>query len=121
MYGAKMAIMETWHFNISGCHALAMERLAKAGCERKFKESILSDLLIPVKIGNWLVKVINSQKAQQRMLKVKFLPGYSNFKTYKVDVNGKLTGLNIDAKKASGTCFGADGKRYTVPAAQNKY
>ena len=35
-------------------------------------------------------------------------------KTYMVDVNKKLTTLNIDAKKASGTSFGADGKRYTV-------
>lgn len=35
-------------------------------------------------------------------------------KTYKVDVNGKLTTLDIDAKNASGTCFAADGKRYTV-------
>ena len=38
-------------------------------------------------------------------------------KTYKVDVNGKLTTLNTDAKKASGTCFGADGKRYTIAGA----
>ncbi|HWI92085.1 MAG TPA: SMP-30/gluconolactonase/LRE family protein [Flavisolibacter sp.] len=35
-------------------------------------------------------------------------------KTYKVDLNGKLTTLNIDAKKASATCYDADGKRYTV-------
>ena len=35
-------------------------------------------------------------------------------KTYKVDVNKKLVALSIDAKKASGTSFGADGKRYTV-------
>jgi sugar lactone lactonase YvrE len=35
-------------------------------------------------------------------------------KTYKVDLNGKLTTLNLDAKRSSGTAFGADGKRYTV-------
>ncbi|HOY15761.1 MAG TPA: SMP-30/gluconolactonase/LRE family protein, partial [Haliscomenobacter sp.] len=35
-------------------------------------------------------------------------------KTYKIDLNGKLTTLNIDAKRASGTAFGPDGKRYTV-------
>ncbi len=34
--------------------------------------------------------------------------------TYKVGLDGKLIALNIDAKKANGTCFGADGKRYTV-------
>jgi gluconolactonase len=35
-------------------------------------------------------------------------------KTYRVDLNGKLTTLNVDAKKASATCYGPDGKRYTV-------
>ena len=35
-------------------------------------------------------------------------------KTYKVDVNKKLTSLSTDAKRASGTYFGPDGKRYTV-------
>ncbi|MBL7698543.1 MAG: SMP-30/gluconolactonase/LRE family protein [Chitinophagaceae bacterium] len=35
-------------------------------------------------------------------------------KTYKVDINGKLTELNYDAKKASGTSFGPDGKYYTA-------
>ena len=35
-------------------------------------------------------------------------------KTYKVDVHGKLTELDYDAKKASGTSFGPDGKYYTA-------
>src|SRR5687768_3068810 len=35
-------------------------------------------------------------------------------KTYKVGLDGKLVTLNVDAKKASGTCFGADGKCYTA-------
>jgi gluconolactonase len=35
-------------------------------------------------------------------------------KTYKVGLDKKLVMLNIDAKRASGTCFGPDGKRYTV-------
>ena len=35
-------------------------------------------------------------------------------KTYKVDTDKKLTTLNVDAKRASGTYFGPDGKRYTV-------
>lgn len=35
-------------------------------------------------------------------------------KTYKVGLDGKLSTLNVDAKKASGTWFGPDGKRYTV-------
>ncbi|MDB5031256.1 SMP-30/gluconolactonase/LRE family protein [Mucilaginibacter sp.] len=43
-----------------------------------------------------------------------FYQDIPNSKTYKVDVNGKLTTLKLDAKKASGTAFGPDGKRYTV-------
>ena len=35
-------------------------------------------------------------------------------KTYKVNADGKLTTLNINAKNSSGTSFGADGKRYVV-------
>lgn len=35
-------------------------------------------------------------------------------KTYKITVDGKLSALSLDAKKASGTSFGMDGKRYTA-------
>jgi sugar lactone lactonase YvrE len=35
-------------------------------------------------------------------------------KTYRVDLNGKLTTLNVDAKRASATGFSSDGLRYTV-------
>jgi gluconolactonase len=38
-------------------------------------------------------------------------------KTYKVDRDKKLITLNVDAKRASGTYFGPDGKRYTVAGA----
>ncbi len=38
-------------------------------------------------------------------------------KTYKVSTGGKLSTLPVNAKKASGTTFGADGKRYTVAGA----
>ena len=37
-----------------------------------------------------------------------------NSKTYKVAPGGKPVALNVDSKKASGTCFAADGKRYTA-------
>ena len=40
-----------------------------------------------------------------------------NSKTYKVGIDGKVNALQLDAKRASGTCFGADGKRYTTAAA----
>jgi gluconolactonase len=35
-------------------------------------------------------------------------------KTYKVGLDGKLITMDVDAKKASGTSFGPDGKRYTA-------
>jgi sugar lactone lactonase YvrE len=35
-------------------------------------------------------------------------------KSYRVDLNGKLTTLNVDAKRASATGFSSDGLRYTV-------
>jgi gluconolactonase len=37
--------------------------------------------------------------------------------TYKVGLNGKLSKWNEQAKKASGTCFGTDGRRYEVAGA----
>ncbi len=43
-----------------------------------------------------------------------FYQDIPNSKTYKVSVDGKLSALTLDAKKASGTSFGADGKRYVV-------
>ena len=49
-----------------------------------------------------------------------FFQDIPNSKTYKVDLNGKLTQLNIDAKKASGTAFGPDGKRYVMADATNQ-
>ena len=35
-------------------------------------------------------------------------------KCYKVENDGKLIALTTDTKRASGTCFGPDGKRYTA-------
>ncbi len=49
-----------------------------------------------------------------------FFQDIPNSKTYKVDLNGKLNNLTIDAKKASGTAFGPDGKRYTIANATNE-
>jgi gluconolactonase len=43
-----------------------------------------------------------------------FYQDIPNSKTYKVALDGKLTQLNVDAKKGSGTAFSADGKRYVV-------
>ncbi|MES1159282.1 MAG: SMP-30/gluconolactonase/LRE family protein, partial [Bacteroidota bacterium] len=46
-----------------------------------------------------------------------FYQDIPNSKTYKVGLDGKLSTLPIDAKRASGTSFGADGYRYVVAGA----
>lgn len=46
-----------------------------------------------------------------------FFQDIPNSKTYKVGIHGKVNALQLDAKRASGTCFSADGKRYTTAAA----
>ena len=46
-----------------------------------------------------------------------FYQDIPNSKTYKVGLDGKVTTLAIDAKRASGTSFGPDGKRYVVAGA----
>jgi gluconolactonase len=43
-----------------------------------------------------------------------FYQDIPNSKTYKIGIDGKLTAQALDAKRASGTAFGPDGKRYTV-------
>lgn len=43
-----------------------------------------------------------------------FYQDIPNSKTYKIDLDGKLTVLPLNSKKASGTAFGADGRRYVV-------
>jgi gluconolactonase len=43
-----------------------------------------------------------------------FYQDIPNSKTYKVGLDGKLSLLPLDSKKASGTSFGPDGKRYVV-------
>jgi gluconolactonase len=46
-----------------------------------------------------------------------FFQDIPNSKTYQVSGNGKPVALKLDAKKASGTAFGPDGKRYVVAGA----
>jgi gluconolactonase len=43
-----------------------------------------------------------------------FFQDIPNAKTYKIGLDGKVTLLNLDAKKASGTAFDFAGNRYTV-------
>jgi sugar lactone lactonase YvrE/enterochelin esterase-like enzyme len=85
------------------------------------KNQFLSDLLIPGE--DWQLVGEGYQFTEGTAVNKNgevFFQDIPNSKTYKVDVNGKLTALNTDAKKASGTSFGADGKRYTVAGATNQ-
>lgn len=43
-----------------------------------------------------------------------FFQDIPNSKTYKVDLEGKLTALALSSKHASGTAFSADGRRYVA-------
>jgi sugar lactone lactonase YvrE len=49
-----------------------------------------------------------------------FYQDIPNSKTYQVDLNGKPIELNLNAKRASGTSFGPDGRRYVIAAATNQ-
>jgi gluconolactonase len=49
-----------------------------------------------------------------------FFQDIPNAKTYKVGLDGKLIQLTIDSKKAGGTAFGPDGKRYTAATGTNQ-
>ena len=79
------------------------------------KNQFLSDLLIQAE--DWELVGQGYQFTEGTAVDEKGEVYYQDIpasKTYKVGLDGKLITLNIDAKKASGTCFGPDGKKYTV-------
>jgi len=79
------------------------------------KNTFLNDLLIPGE--DWELVGQGYQFTEGTAANDKGEVFYQDIpasKTYKVGLDRKLITLNIDAKKANGTCFGADGKRYTV-------
>lgn len=79
------------------------------------KNQFLSDILIPGQ--NWELVgqgyTFTEGTAANAAGEV-FYQDIPNSKTYKIDIHGKLTTLPLHSKKASGTSFGADGKRYVV-------
>jgi len=81
----------------------------------KSKNQFLSDLLIPGE--DWELVGQGYQFTEGTAANAKgevFYQDIPTSKTYKVGLDGKLVTLNVDAKRASGTWFGPDGKRYTV-------
>ncbi|HLK30685.1 MAG TPA: SMP-30/gluconolactonase/LRE family protein [Puia sp.] len=85
------------------------------------KNQFLSDLLIPNEDWQLVGKDYKfTEGTATNSSGEVFYQDIPNSKTYKVTVDGKLTQLNINAKKASGTSFGADGKRYVVAGETNQ-
>ena len=82
------------------------------------KNQVLSDILVPG--AGW--ELVGSGYAFTEGTGVNakgevFFQDITNARTYKAGLDGKVTALPLDAKKASGTGFGPDGKRYTVNGA----
>jgi gluconolactonase len=79
------------------------------------KNQFLSDLLIPgedwelVGQGYQFTEGTTANAAGEV-----FFQDIPASKTYKVSTDGKLTALNLDAKRASASSFGPDGKRYAA-------
>ena len=79
------------------------------------KNQVLSDILIPGE--DWELVGQGYQFTEGTVANARgevFFQDIPTSKTYKVGVDGKLVTLPLDAKKASSTAFGADGKRYVV-------
>jgi len=88
---------------------------------RVSKNQFLSDILIPGQ--DWELVAQGYQftggTATNSSGEV-FYQDIPNSKTYKVSTDGKLSVLPIVSKKASGTSFGSDGKRYVVTHGVNQ-
>lgn len=82
---------------------------------RNSKNQVLSDILIPGQKWELVGRgyTFTEGTATNASGEV-FYQDIPNSKTYKISLDGKLTALPLDAKKASGTAFGPDGKRYVV-------
>ncbi len=79
------------------------------------KNQFLSDLLIPGEDWQLVGEDYTFTEGTGANAKGElYYQDILNSKTYKVGLDGKLTTLNIDSHKASGTSFGTDGKRYTA-------
>lgn len=85
------------------------------------KNLFLSDLLIPGE--DWELVGEDYQFTEGTAVNSKGEVFYQDIpasKTYKVKLDEQLLTLALDAKKASGTCFGPDGKRYTTSGANKQ-
>jgi sugar lactone lactonase YvrE/enterochelin esterase-like enzyme len=78
------------------------------------KNQMLNDILIPGEGWELVGQGYNfTEGTAANAAGDVFFQDIPNGKTYKVGGDGKAIPLAIDSKKASGTSFGADGRRYT--------
>lgn len=85
------------------------------------KNQMLTDILIPGE--DWKLVGQNYKFTEGAAVNASgevFFQDIPNSKTYKMDAGGKLTELNINAKRASGTSFGADNRRYVIAGATKR-
>jgi len=82
------------------------------------KNQVLSDILIPGE--DWQLvgqHYTFTEGAAVNATGQAFFQDIPNSKTYQFDLDGRLTELSLNAKRASGTSFGPDGRRYTIAGA----
>ena len=82
------------------------------------KNQVLADILIPGE--DWQLVGQHYSFTEGTAVNASgesFFQDIPNSKTYRFDLEGKLTELPVNAKKASGTSFGSDGRRYVVAGA----
>ena len=82
------------------------------------KNEVLSDILIPGE--DWQLVGEHYKFTEGTAVNASgeaFFQDIPNSKTYKVDLDGKLSELSLDSKRASGTSFGPDGRRYVIAGA----
>ena len=81
------------------------------------KNKFLSDLLIPEQDWELVGEGYGFTEGIAANAKGEvFFQDIPNSKTYKVGLDGKVTALPLDAKKASANCFDANGTRYSNAA-----
>jgi gluconolactonase len=85
------------------------------------KNQMLSDILIPGE--EWKLVGQHYKFTEGAAVNARgeaFYQDIPNSKTYMVDLQGNLSEMNLNAKRASGTSFGPDGRRYVIAGATNQ-
>ncbi|MEP7142453.1 MAG: SMP-30/gluconolactonase/LRE family protein [Ferruginibacter sp.] len=79
------------------------------------KNQYLSDILIPGQDWELVGEGYKfTEGTAANAVGAVFYQDIPNSRTYKISPDGKLSALQLDSKKASGTSFGPDGRRYAV-------